>query len=625
MITLSRYNRLETLWGEVTQNNRIPDEIKIETEQKLLKNTVKIRAQFFDFRIKGDDLREKLTECYSTLNLVEPLLKDAANRLGNDTKLIVTDPNGVVISCYADDIIGYCCPAADIINSNKNLQNCLGRGNLLEVSYDNGIHTQLIPILNEYGEIQFYWGATSYSPIATEVSNILYLTAQLVQQRYIHLTMINEYTNSFINAIPEHVMLLDNNGRIINVNQQCLNMLQLDKDMLLGMPFDNLIAGSSLTQSILTAESHSRFKLRLWDRDVSCRVTTKKLITTPYGNQLVLLFDRIDSKEVYPAVYPVNDDDFSFDKIIGNTAEIKKIKLLAREAARSPATILLTGESGTGKELFAQAIHKESQRTGPFVAINCGAIPSDLIQSELFGYEEGAFTGARKKGNPGKFEIADGGTILLDEIGEMSPDMQVSLLRFLQDKTVTRIGGYSPKKVDVRIIAATNRDLKDEVRKGNFREDLFYRLNVISLKIPPLRERRQDIPLLADYFLKRLCKENNIPVLQLDENAKRNLLDYNWPGNVRELENCIERAFIFRKGTELNFDELKINTINIKKNKETIKADMEQVEREAIENQLRLCGGNITDTANAMGITRQTLYRKMKKLHIKRKDYLFEN
>ncbi|MEA1961480.1 MAG: sigma-54 dependent transcriptional regulator [Bacillota bacterium] len=296
---------------------------------------------------------------------------------------------------------------------------------------------------------------------------------------------------------------------------------------------------------------------------------------------------------------------------------MNRIKSIAKRAAKSSATVLIEGESGTGKELFAEAIHQESQRTGQFTAINCGGIPSELIQSELFGYEEGAFTGAKKRGCAGKFEIADGGTVFLDEIGEMPVDMQVSLLRFLQDKTVTCVGGHTSKKVDVRIVAATNRNLKDEVSKGNFREDLYYRLNVINLQIPPLRDRKQDIPMIVNYLLQRLCEAEGESEITINQQAMEGLMNYDWPGNARELENAIQRAFILRQDDELDFDQSSITTKTEGCKKDTIDATISNVEKEAIEKTLKAYNGNISQTANALGITRQTLYRK-KTLNIER-------
>ncbi|RKX60084.1 MAG: sigma-54-dependent Fis family transcriptional regulator [Thermodesulfobacteriota bacterium] len=241
--------------------------------------------------------------------------------------------------------------------------------------------------------------------------------------------------------------------------------------------------------------------------------------------------------------------------------QMQQIYKLAKKIAPLSSTVLILGESGTGKEVLAKYIHFCSKRPGPFVAINCAAIPEELLEAELFGYEKGAFTGAVRS-RPGKFEIANKGTLLLDEIGELSPKLQAKLLRVIQEKQVERLGSEKPVKIDVRIIAATNKNLEEEVKKGNFRKDLFFRLNVIPIHLPPLRERKEDIPLLVKFFLKKICEREGIEEKKISNEVLDVLLNYSWPGNIRELENLIERLVIFSEG---NVIELKnLNTCEFK-------------------------------------------------------------
>ncbi len=242
-------------------------------------------------------------------------------------------------------------------------------------------------------------------------------------------------------------------------------------------------------------------------------------------------------------------------------SQMKKIYELARKVAHSSSTVLLLGESGTGKEVLAKYIHFCSQRKGPFVAINCAAIPEELLEAELFGYEKGAFTGAIKS-KPGKFEIANGGTIFLDEIGDLSPKLQAKLLRALQEKQVERLGSDHPVKIEVRILAATNKDLEKEVKSGRFREDLFFRLNVIPIKLPPLRERKEDIPLLAQFFLKKICEREKIEEKTFSPEAIEALMKYPWPGNIRELENLIERTVILSENNIIDVNDLYLPYMN---------------------------------------------------------------
>ncbi|WP_319583870.1 sigma-54 dependent transcriptional regulator [uncultured Pseudodesulfovibrio sp.] len=246
----------------------------------------------------------------------------------------------------------------------------------------------------------------------------------------------------------------------------------------------------------------------------------------------------------------------NLDGIIGNSPALAKVFKVLGKVAPTDSTVLVTGESGTGKELLVRALHRNSERHDmPFVPINCGAIPRELLESELFGHEKGAFTHAIRS-RPGRFELADGGTIFLDEIGEMDLSLQVKILRALQEKEIERVGGTSIKKVDVRVVAATNRDLEGEVASGRFREDLFYRLNVIPLNLPPLRERGMDILLLAEHFLGRHCGSKARKPLVLSEKAREMLLTYSWPGNVRELENFMERLTILCDGCEVQPEDL---------------------------------------------------------------------
>jgi sigma-54 specific flagellar transcriptional regulator A len=241
--------------------------------------------------------------------------------------------------------------------------------------------------------------------------------------------------------------------------------------------------------------------------------------------------------------------------IATNNPRMKEVFELARKVAQTSSTVLILGESGTGKEVIAKYIHHLSQRQGPFVAINCAAIPEELLEAELFGYEKGAFTGAIKA-KPGKFEQAKDGTIFLDEIGDLSLKLQAKLLRVLQERVVERLGGERPIKVNARIIAATNQNLETLVKERRFREDLYYRLNVIPIFVPPLRERKEDIPMLAEFFLKKVCRREGIPIKKLSQDVIECLLEYNFPGNVRELENMVERMVILTDDEVISLDKL---------------------------------------------------------------------
>ena len=311
---------------------------------------------------------------------------------------------------------------------------------------------------------------------------------------------------------------------------------------------------------------------------------------------------------------------YQFKNIIGQSGPMQEVFKAVSKVIDSNVTVLLQGESGTGKELIARAIHFESakRKNKPFIAVNCSALPESLLESELFGHEKGAFTGAVAR-RIGKFEQAHGGTIFLDEIGEMSPATQVKVLRVLQEREFERVGGNELVKVDVRILSATNKDIEEEVKKGQFREDLYYRLSVFPIKIPPLRERKEDIPLLAQYFLGKYAQREGKEVHSISSEALEVMMAYNWPGNVRELENAIERGVVLASGDEIAAKDLPPNVRSIGEKKivvntsSTLNTWIEKLEEEALRKALLECEGNISLTARKLGIGRATIYRKAKK------------
>ena len=310
---------------------------------------------------------------------------------------------------------------------------------------------------------------------------------------------------------------------------------------------------------------------------------------------------------------------YRFRDIISKSPAMLKVLELTREISSLRSTALIRGESGTGKELVARAIHYSGDRANrPFICVSCAALAETLLESELFGHERGAFTGATEQKH-GKFEIANGGTIFLDEIGDISPKLQADLLRVLQERTFYRVGGSHEIKVDVRVIAATHKNLEQMVQNGDFREDLFYRLNVIEIRIPPLRDRREDIPLLADHFVERLSHELGKEMTGISESAVKAVLDYDWPGNVRELENAIERAIVTAKGRVLMEEDFAfLNHASASRGWSVPPVTLQELEKLAITSAIERQHGNIKEAAVALGIDRSTLYDKIKKYEIAR-------
>lgn len=313
----------------------------------------------------------------------------------------------------------------------------------------------------------------------------------------------------------------------------------------------------------------------------------------------------------------------NFGKIVGNNPKfIKKINM-ARQIAPSNANVIITGESGTGKEIFARGIHELSGRKGLFVPVNCGAIPAELFESEFFGYAPGAFTGAGKKGKLGIFELANGGTIFLDEIGDMPFSMQAKLLRVLQEKEVVKLGGECIIKLDVRVVSATNKDLKKMVEDHQFREDLYYRLNVIELNLPPLRERKDDLPLLIDYFIKEFTKKNSKKISGVHPEVMSILSTYQWPGNIREVMNVVEQMVVVNYNGIIHRNLIpEYITNNIKKGEHTkqypldLPTAIQKLEKENIREALRLSRNNKSKAAEFLDIPRASLYHKIKKYKI---------
>ncbi len=355
-------------------------------------------------------------------------------------------------------------------------------------------------------------------------------------------------------------------------------------------------------------------------------------LTKPFDNdELVMTIDRaLEMRRLSTEVHALREDleaRYGFSEIVGISREIQDVFSLMAKVVRVDVTVLITGESGTGKELVARAIHRRSQRAAqPFVAINCSAIPATLVEAEFFGHEKGAFTDARES-RPGKFEQADGGTLFLDEVGDLAIDAQAKLLRALQERQIQRIGARAPRPVDVRVVAATNKDLESEAQAGRFREDLFWRLNVIHVRLPPLRERRADLPLLIDHLMDRFNRELGLAVGAIAPDARRLLCDYDWPGNVRELENTICRAMILCEGDILRLadlpgrvrgetaaghepmprSDLSRMTLN-----EAVGEAAERLERMMIVSRLAEHHGSRTSTAQSLGISRKTLFNKMR-------------
>jgi transcriptional regulator of acetoin/glycerol metabolism len=442
----------------------------------------------------------------------------------------------------------------------------------------------------------------------------------LARRAWKNAEVANNYKNTIIDSINEGLLAIGHESLVSHVNMAAARILGKHPDEIINSHVDKVLGQKNRT--VLNIINNQRY---VTDQEVNvftstgkttCLITSRPICNNNKKEGIVILFNEIARAHKLVQRMSGSEAKFTFLDIIGQNERFQETVRLAKAISGSTSNVLLIGESGTGKDVFAQAIHNGSSRgNGPFVAINCGAIPRELITSELFGYSEGAFTGAKRGGKPGKFELANGGTIFLDEIGEMPLELQTILLRVIEQKTIIRIGGNDVIPVDVRIIAATNKDLKDEIAKGNFRQDLYYRLNVVRIDMVPLRERQEDIPLLIYHFVKQLSlKLNKKNLVQVDPKVIKALQCYHWPGNVRELQNVLERAINICDGSILTMDNLPSDFKMMESNEALL--PLELYEKELISNLLKKYNNNLTRVANELGIARSTLYRKIYKYKI---------
>ncbi|RST74398.1 sigma-54-dependent Fis family transcriptional regulator [Siminovitchia acidinfaciens] len=447
------------------------------------------------------------------------------------------------------------------------------------------------------------------------------------QLQIIEKTRGNAVMKSLLEAttdtLSEGMIIVDTAGEILKTNEILHRIIGKKEHELVGKNireiFDNELFQEISSSRVNILDRETKLKVTGSQRQVQVLITSKGIFQNKKKIGKLLTIKEIHKVRQMINKFSGNQAKVTFRDIVGESEKVRKVKLEAIAAASSDSNVLLTGESGTGKDIFAQAIHNESDRRyKPFIAINCGGVPRDLLGSELFGYEDGAFTGARRGGTPGKFELAEGGTIFLDEIGEMSLEMQVLLLRVLQDKEVVRIGGHKIVPVNVRIIAATNKNLREEVKKGSFREDLFFRLNVIPVTLPPLRERPDDIPRLAKYFIEKLAMRFGKAPLEVKPDFYESLQRYEWPGNVRELQNILERAIVKGTGNKLCPKDLPEDLFGgFFTAAEKGLPVKDEIKKQALVQSIEMFKGNYSRAARHLGISRSTLYRQMERYGVR--------
>lgn len=475
-----------------------------------------------------------------------------------------------------------------------------------------------------------------------------YITAaQMIQFLYTSFQHVSAFYEAVINTSDSSVTAIDADGRVKTWTKGAEEIFSIKQEEILGRLITDFFEPDKLEilhslhkgKSIKNKQHHPRSDLFVlinsnpvyYEEEIIGAVVSETDVTSQVvlNEKLFNMSFEVHRLEQEVAKYRKTNDPFSAIK--GKSRILQETVDLAKKVCAVKSTVLILGESGVGKEVFAKAIHDASEKeSAPFISVNCGAIPDSLFESEMFGYERGAFSGASQKGKKGKIELANGGTLFLDEVGEMPLDMQVKLLRVLQEQKFYRIGGEKEINIDFRIIAATNRNLSELVKEGKFRDDLYYRLNVVSVQIPPLRERKEDIIELTNHFLKELSIRYDRPIQEFSPEVMHSLLQYDWPGNIRELRNVIERLVVFATDGIIKKEYLPFIPDNLsdpgqkqlpkwqeQEQHQTIlplQTEMEKHERKVLERALKIVEGNKAECAKQLGITRATLYNRLKRL-----------
>jgi transcriptional regulator of acetoin/glycerol metabolism len=597
-------------------------------------------------------LEQRRYEREQLIRVARPFLRDLSFFVsGTDFQIILTDENGVLLEVAGDERTAararevHLCAGANWSEAFRGT-NAIGTAIIEKAPVqihawehfreENQFLTcSAAPIIdpqgNIVGVIDLSGDCRHANPhtLGMVVATVRAIENQLrLEQAMNKLSVASRYSNALICGITDGLVAVNTEGIVTEINARGGEIFGINAAHAKGRSLEQLCQGEMpILQVVRSGKDYKNQELILSPSGRRIQSSASVLRDEDGSILGAVAFFRELQTHLAPRRGPVfYRHRYALEDIVGESHSMQKAKDWASLAATCTSTVLILGESGTGKEIFANAIHNASSRSrGPFLAINCAAMPESLIESELFGYNDGSFTGAKKGGQAGKFEMASSGTIFLDEIGEMSVCMQSKLLRVLQERTVSRIGSSQEINVDVRIIAATHCDLSKDVEAGRFREDLYYRLAVLEVKIPPLRERMDDIPALARCLVGKISTRLERPPVEMSMEFLQKLASYSWPGNVREMENVLERTLIHTQGcTTLTADHLELPTASIRPTVEHEHSplrsappqahsggSLRDVEKQAIAEALDSCCGNIKQTAARLGIARNTLYRKM--------------
>ncbi|WMJ78816.1 MULTISPECIES: sigma-54-dependent Fis family transcriptional regulator [unclassified Sedimentibacter] len=579
-------------------------------------------------------LKESVLKRQELIKLSRPIMENVFEMVKNTSySVVLTDENGIIIDLIINkDIMDFHSSLNFVKGSlwdeksvgTNAIGTCLAINKPIQVigaehycEYHHKWTCSAAPIHNSKGEIIGSFDISGRAEdVQTHTFGIAASSAECIEKQLVISESYNLMDTTF-DSILDGVMVIDSNMKIVKINNKIPELFHMDEKDIFNINVNKMLNGVEIEKDIFESKnklSFSDLTISIDNKKIECSLSISPLTEGKVVTGAVILMR--EAKQVIKEVSKLAGfkANFTFDNIITVNDRMNEIINSAKKISKTNCSVLIEGESGVGKELYAQSIHNESyRRKGPFVAINCSAIPKELFESELFGYESGSFTGAMKGGRPGKFELARGGTIFLDEIGEIPQEVQPKLLRVLDNNKIVRIGGTYERELDVRVISATNRNLFEEVAKGSFRQDLYFRLNVINLRVPPLRKRKEDILELARYFLKSLNYENR------DVNNKKTfskgfenkLVEYEWTGNVRELKNIIQRAYYMAEGEIIKNVSLPLNKA-AKSVRETANLNLKDIERDSIVQALSFNNRNVLKAAKDLNISKATIYRKIK-------------
>lgn len=584
--------------------------------------------------LTADAMRALLAEKAELIEVGDSIMQRLYEPISTSRSFIsLSDANGVVLHAVWNAAAGYPVPhlalgnvAAESSSGTNAIGICLVEKKAVETRgaehFCRSLHNwfcSAAPIWHK-GRLEGVLNVTLPADSFHHHTRGMMETASFAISEQLRLRELLREQKATLEMLDEGVIVLEDDGHIRIMNGKARSMLGLRRDEEQPATIQELVFSRDIQRAILSEAASFRDQeafLSLKGGSLHCMLS---LTRVGEGKGRVLSLRGSRRLKEAAVRFTGAKAVYTFDHIVGHAPALQEVMRMARLAAQSDVTTLILGESGTGKELFAQAVHNAGSRaTAPFVVVNCGALPRELVQSELFGYDEGSFTGASRLGKPGKFELADNGTIFLDEIGEMPLSAQVSLLRLLQNGEVTRVGGKNTRHVNVRVIAATNRNLEEAIRQNAFREDLFYRLNVFTLNVPPLRERRSDIEPLVRHFLTRFAAGAGKQPLRVSDRVVELLMAYDWPGNIRELENTMERMAHMAQGDVLDVDIVPANILaggrgNMAAGR--ARGLLSLQEKEILLRALRDNGGNLRAAARELGISRSGLYVKLKRFGI---------